>query len=82
MQNITKDGKLLERIEAHQGGVVNARLIQFLKDDLAIPETAIAVALRHQDSTTNQLPMILWQYGLITLQDLDRIFDWMEHTAA
>jgi len=61
---------------------VNASLIQFLRDELSVPETAIAVALRHQDSTTNQLPMILWQYGLITLQDLDRIFDWMERRTA
>lgn len=64
-----------------QGGPVNARLIQFLKEELLVPETAIAIALRHQDPTTTQLPMILWQYGLITLQDLDRIFDWMETAA-
>uniref|UniRef100_A0A832H1M2 DUF2949 domain-containing protein n=1 Tax=Oscillatoriales cyanobacterium SpSt-402 TaxID=2282168 RepID=A0A832H1M2_9CYAN len=61
---------------------MNARLIQFLKDELAIPETAIAIALRHGDSTSNQLPIILWQYGLITLEDLDRIFDWLETSAA
>jgi hypothetical protein len=64
-----------------RGGPVNARLIQFLKEELAIPETAIAIALRHQEPTPNQLPMILWQYGLITLDDLDRIFDWMETAA-
>jgi len=61
---------------------VNARLIQFLKEELAVPDTAIAIALRHQEPTPNQLPMILWQYGLITLEDLDRIFDWMETSAA
>lgn len=61
---------------------MNARLIQFLKEELALPETAIAIALRHHDPTSNQLPIILWQYGLITLEDLDRIFDWMEATAA
>jgi hypothetical protein len=57
---------------------VDARLIQFLKEELSIPESAIAIALRHQDFTPNLLPMILWQYGLITLHDLDRIFDWLE----
>jgi hypothetical protein len=61
------------------GGAVNARLIQFLQEELAIPERSIAIALRHQqESTPNLLPMILWQYGLITLEDLDKIFDWME----
>jgi hypothetical protein len=25
-----------------------------------------------------EVPMILWQYGLVTLEQLDRIFDWLE----
>ncbi|MBF2029749.1 MAG: DUF2949 domain-containing protein [Oscillatoriales cyanobacterium C42_A2020_001] len=69
-------------MQVYQGEPVNARLIQFLKDELAISDTAIAIALRHGDSTANQLPIVLWQYGLITLEDLDRIFDWLEASAA
>ena len=64
------------------GEAVDAQLIQFLREELALPETAIAMAMRHQDSASNQLPIILWQYGLITINDLDRIFDWMETSAA
>jgi Protein of unknown function (DUF2949) len=26
----------------------------------------------------SQLPMILWQYELVTIEQLDRIYDWME----
>ncbi len=54
------------------------RLIRFLREELAIPEAAIAVALRHQEAAPNLLPMILWQYGLVSLDDLSRIFDWLE----
>jgi len=54
-----------------------ARLIQFLRDELAIPAASIAVALK-QGQDSNMLPMVLWQYGLITLEQLDKIFDWME----
>ncbi|MBL1177434.1 DUF2949 domain-containing protein [Pantanalinema sp. GBBB05] len=57
---------------------MDARLIQFLQEELAIPAAAIAVAQRHQDITPNLLPIILWQYGLVTLDDLNRIFDWLE----
>ena len=57
---------------------MNVGLIQFLKEELAISERAIAIAQRHQEFTPSLLPMILWQYGLVTLEDLDRIFDWME----
>ncbi|HEY9699561.1 MAG TPA: DUF2949 domain-containing protein [Trichocoleus sp.] len=55
-----------------------ARLINFLKDELAVPSPAIAMALRHPEQGANILPMVLWQYGLITTQQLDRVFEWME----
>ena len=55
-----------------------AQLIQFLRWELAIPASSIATALRHPENDSGQLPMILWQYGLITLEQLDRIFDWLE----
>ncbi|OZH53824.1 hypothetical protein AFK68_15115 [Hydrocoleum sp. CS-953] len=55
-----------------------AQLIKFLKWELSIPDSAIATALRHQEEDSNQLPMVLWQYGLVTLQQLDQIFDWLQ----
>lgn len=55
-----------------------AQLIKFLKWELSIPDSAIATALRHQEEDSNQLPMILWQYGLVTLKQLDQIFDWLQ----
>ena len=54
------------------------QLIGFLRRELAIPESAIATALRRQEQDSNQLPMVLWQYGLVTLKQLERIFDWLE----
>lgn len=54
------------------------KLISFLRDELAIPAAAIDLAVRHQPDTPNLLPMILWQYGLVTLEQLDQIFDWLE----
>ncbi|MCG5059671.1 MAG: DUF2949 domain-containing protein [Limnoraphis sp. WC205] len=55
-----------------------AQLIQFLRFELAIPASSIAMALRHPEQECGQLPMILWQYGLISLEQLDRVFDWLE----
>lgn len=54
-----------------------AQLIQFLRFELAIPASSIAMALRHPEEDGGQLPMILWQYGLISLEQLDSIFDWL-----
>ena len=55
-----------------------AQLISFLQEDLAIPTASIKLALRHPAHTPSLLPMILWQYGLVTLTQLERIFDWLE----
>lgn len=58
------------------------RLIEFLERDLAIPTSAIAIGLRHQEQSAplpdNLLPMVLWQYGLLTIEQLDQVFDWLE----
>ena len=54
------------------------RLIQFLQTELAIPSTSIKLALRRQQQDFSQLPIVLWQYGLISLQQLDIVFDWLE----
>lgn len=55
-----------------------SRLIGFLKKELALPDAEIQLALRQSGQTSNLLPMILWQYGLITLGQLNQIFDWLE----
>lgn len=54
------------------------KLVNFLQQDLSIPAASIEIALRHPEQNHNLLPMILWQYGLVTLEQLDLIFDWLE----
>ncbi len=45
-----------------------------------IPRDDIKLALKHTEQTPSLLPMILWQYGLVSLTQLDRIFDWLENS--
>lgn len=55
------------------------QLISFLQEELAIPPAWIALAQRrHGEQDPNLLPMILWQYGLLTLEQLEQVFDWLE----
>jgi hypothetical protein len=54
------------------------QLVHFLEEDLGISRKAISLALRHCEQTPNFLAMTLWQYGLITLDQLAQIFDWLE----
>lgn len=59
-----------------QNSTSNGRLINFLQDQLALSQGAIAMAIRLEEQNPGPLPMILWQYGLISLEQLNQIFDW------
>ncbi len=52
-------------------------LITFLQKDLALPTPVIDFALRHAGQNITEIPMVLWQYGFVTLAQLDQIFDWL-----
>jgi Protein of unknown function (DUF2949) len=54
------------------------RLLGFLKEELLLPSDSIDLALRHCNKSAGSLPIILWHYGLITLEQLSRIYDWLE----
>ena len=54
------------------------KFVRFLQEELALSPSSIVLALRHSQQDPGPLPMILWQYGLVTLEQLDRIFDWLE----
>jgi hypothetical protein len=54
------------------------RLLRFLKDELLLPNDSIDLALRQCNQRSGSLPIILWQYGLITLDQLSSIYDWLE----
>ncbi len=52
-------------------------LIQFLTDELGVSSDSIALALQYCDQFPNLLPIVLWQYGLINLSELEQTFDWL-----
>ncbi len=53
------------------------RLISFLQSELAIPANWIALAQKQCEQDPILLLMILWQYGLVTLLQLEQVFDWL-----
>ena len=57
---------------------LNSGLIRFLEEELALSADSLEMAMRQREQDPGPLPMILWQYGLITIEQLDRIYDWLE----
>jgi len=51
---------------------------KFLREELAISGDELAIALQHKQPG-DPLAMLLWQYGLISLSQLQQIFDWLLH---
>ncbi|NCJ07537.1 DUF2949 domain-containing protein [Synechococcales cyanobacterium C] len=55
-----------------------SRLITFLEKELALPDAAIRLATKQGESRCHALPVVLWQYGLVNLKQLNQIFAWLE----
>ena len=56
-----------------------AQLLSFLREELAVPASVLKFALkRANEEDMSQLPMILWQYGMVTLPELEKVFDLLE----
>ncbi|MBW4508367.1 MAG: DUF2949 domain-containing protein [Scytonematopsis contorta HA4267-MV1] len=56
----------------------DTNLIDFLHNELKLKNEDIAVVLRHRELDNAPLPMLLWQYGLVSIEQLEQIFDWLE----
>ncbi|MEO1400910.1 MAG: DUF2949 domain-containing protein [Cyanobacteria bacterium J06635_1] len=56
-------------------------LVNFLREDLLISPASIETALRHCEKDPGPLPIVLWQYGFVSLNQLVQIYDWLESGA-
>lgn len=57
---------------------ISTEFSQFLQQELAISTDAIAVVLNNRHQPGDPIPMLLWQYGLISRGQLQRIWDWLD----
>jgi hypothetical protein len=57
---------------------IQTKLLNFLKDELSLSSDSINLALKHVEQDPGPLPIVLWQYGLITIEQLSKIYDWLE----
>ena len=59
---------------------LKANLLQFLQVEHKIPLDTLKSVLNDCNQLPNLMPIALWQAGLVTLDQLDTILDWMELT--
>jgi hypothetical protein len=51
-------------------------LLRRLRQELGLSESALGLGLRQAELEQAPLPVVLWRFGLINLEQLDQLFSW------
>ena len=51
-------------------------LLQFLQRRLGLSSSALELGQRQAELEQAPLPIVLWSFGLLSLQQLEDVFDW------
>jgi Protein of unknown function (DUF2949) len=60
---------------------IEPQLLEFLQRELSVSTEEIGLVMRRQETAAAHLPILLWQHGLITIQQLEIIFDWQDRVS-
>jgi hypothetical protein len=55
-----------------------ADLQRYLRQQLGLSESALALGLRQAQLEQAPLPVVLWRYGLINLRQLEQVLHWQD----
>ena len=58
---------------------VSRALIDFLHQKLGLSDNAINLGIRQAELEQAPLPVVLWSFGLLNLDQLQQVLDWMDH---
>jgi len=53
-------------------------LLRFLRHQLGLSESALAMGIRQAGVEQAPLPVVLWRFGLISLEQLEQVLDWQD----
>ena len=52
----------------------NKKIIDFLINDIGIEESSIELGLKLSIKNNTPLPILLWSYGILTIEELDQLY--------
>ena len=53
-------------------------LLQYLRHQIGLGESALDLGLKQAEIEQAPLPVVLWRFGLISLEQLDQLLSWQE----
>ena len=55
----------------------NRKIISFLKDEIGLNESSIKLGLKLSIKNNTELPILLWNYGILTIEELDEFYTFL-----
>lgn len=56
----------------------SSALVRYLRRELGLSENALALGVKQAQLEQAPLPVILWRFGLISLEQLDQVLGWQD----
>jgi hypothetical protein len=53
--------------------------VRYLRQDLGLSENALSLGLKQAQLEQAPLPVVLWRFGLISLEQFDQVLRWQDH---
>jgi hypothetical protein len=54
----------------------SAALLRYLRHELGLSDNALQLGLRQSEQEQAPLPVVLWRFGLISLEQFDQVLGW------
>ena len=55
----------------------NIKIISYLIDEIGLEETSIELGLKLSIKNKTPLPILLWSYGILTIEELDKLYTFL-----
>ena len=55
----------------------NKKIISFLIDEIGVHESSVALGLKLSNKYYTPFPIILWSYGILTIEELDEFYTFL-----
>ena len=55
----------------------NRKIIFFLMDEIGLNESSIELGLKLSIKNNTPLPILLWRYGILTIDELDEFYTFL-----
>ena len=55
----------------------NKKIISFLREEIRLEESSIELGVRLSIKKNTPLPILLWSYGILTIDELDNLYTFL-----